>query len=74
MKERGNCCLQRGLARNRTPGLEEGLGFAVQGREELQGENSHQRDLFSANTCKGRGQDLKQSTVLTKGQRERTSA
>lgn len=34
MKERGNCCLQRGLAENTTPGLEEGLGLAVQGREE----------------------------------------
>lgn len=55
MKERGNCCLQRGLAENRTPGLEEGLGLAVQGREEAGGENSDQRDLFSVNTCKGRG-------------------
>lgn len=55
MKERGNCCLQRGLAGNRTPRLEEGLGFAVQGREEAGGENSDQRDLFSVNTSKGRG-------------------
>lgn len=74
MKERGNCCLQRGLGRNRTPGEEEGLGFAVQGREEAQGENSHQRDLFSVNICMGSGIELRQSTVLPKGQKEGTSA
>lgn len=74
MKERGNCCLQRGLAENRTPGLEEGLGLAVQGKEEAGGENSDERDLFSVNTCKGRGGDLRQSTVLPKGQRKGASA
>lgn len=74
MKERRNCCLQRGLARNRTPQLEEVLGFTVQGREEAGGENSDQRDLFSVNTCKGRGRDLRQSTALPKGQRQGTSA
>lgn len=68
--DRGNCCLQRGLAENTPPGAAGGLGFhsprkraGRKGRQQSQGS-------FLLNTCNGRGKTAKaqHGTALPKEQ------
>lgn len=61
--DRGICCLQRGLAENRTPGAAGGLGFcSPRKRTDRRGKQQSQGSFFCWTPVTGGRRQLRQST------------